>query len=291
MNIEEYIKAEMYKSMMSTTGIPKSFSRTNTHLLMAEEETIKYRKSKLTKIEPEFPLKSKPERTNSFIRNQNKLMLHKHEKLLEAITIPCDWNYYEKLPIKPGFLFFDCLIKVPRGNISDLELNFPESIYYSDKIYYLHTLDNGKIECGNQIFGYKFMKIVEEFRNFEEKNIYDKIAAIMRGNSEIINNMQKIVLDWNKFKAKMIGNEFSPQSLLQRYIHTPGNRPGVTRLFYFSHVKKNNANYAYIINNTESITEDSLRNIQKCVVNTQDPKRIEFFKKSGTFPENPTQNV
>ena len=90
MNIEEYIKAEMYKSMMSTTGIPKSFSRTNTHLLMAEEETIKYRKSKLTKIEPEFPLKSKPERTNSFIRNQNKLMLHKHEKLLEAITIPCD---------------------------------------------------------------------------------------------------------------------------------------------------------------------------------------------------------
>jgi hypothetical protein len=80
----------------------------------------------------------------------------------------------------------------------------------------------------------------------------------------------------------MIGNEFSPQSLLQRYIHTPGNRPGVTRLFYFSHVKKNNANYAYIINNTESITEDSLRNIQKCVVNTQDPKRIEFFKKSGS---------
>ena len=80
----------------------------------------------------------------------------------------------------------------------------------------------------------------------------------------------------------MIGNDCSPYSLVQRYINTPGHRPAVTRLFYYSHLKDNRANYAYFINNIEKELPDSLRNLQKCVVNTQDSSNIEMFTKAGS---------
>ncbi|OMJ88194.1 hypothetical protein SteCoe_9928 [Stentor coeruleus] len=282
-NLEEYVRSELHKSMISTTGIPKSFIRPGSALPSAQEdENMHHQPSEILKLALGKPQKPKIGRSNSMIIKVSNMLLHKHQKMLEKITVPCDKVYYEKIPVKPGFLFYDSLIKTPRGNLKELKINIPESIYYTDKIYFLHTLENGEVEVTNNIFGYKFMKIVEKNRSQEEKSIYDKIAAIMRGHSDELNNMHKLVLDWNQFKVKMIGNEFSPYSLTQRYIHTPGHRPAVTRLHYFSHQKRNVANFAYFINNIEFEYPDTLNNLQKCIVNTQDAKNIEFFKKHGS---------
>lgn len=279
-DFEEYAKSEMRKSMIFNTGVPQPYNP-HSSCQSINGPTWKSMSSSILNLGSTSVQKSKPIRSNSFMIKQCNMMLHKHQKIIEKISIPPDNGYYDKLPIKPGFLFLDSLIRVPRGDITELHINIPETLYYTDKVYFLNTLPNGKVGCSIDVFGYKFMKIIEAFRNPEDNSVYDKIAGIMRGGNGQIAEMDKIVMDWGQFKAKMASNELSAYWLLQRFIHTPGHRPSVTRLFYFSHLKNNRANYAYFINNIQTDLPNSIRSIQKCVVNTQDPKNIEVFTKSG----------
>ena len=76
-------------------------------------------------------------------------------------------------------------------------INIPESLYYSDKLYYLYT-DNCYLKCSTEINGYKFMKIIEKNRvisNDEDISIFDKIAAILRFKGEMEGDMNKHLLD------------------------------------------------------------------------------------------------
>ena len=282
-SIEEYVKSELQQSMISNTGVPKSFAPPPYQIPHSPQDPGWRSMSSLIanlSVKPTRP--HRPQRSNSFVIKQTNMVLHKHQKMLEKITVLQDSAYYSQTPIKPGFMFLDSLIRVPRGDISNLEINIPETLYYTDKIFYLHTQKTGHVGCRNDVFGYTFMKTIESYRNHEEKCVYDKIAGIMRACSSQIADMDKLVMEWGQFKVKMMGNELSPYSLIQRFIHTPGHRPAVTRLYYFSHLKNNKANYAYFINNIQHELPDSLRSLQKCVVNTQDPKNIEVFTKSGS---------
>ena len=77
----------------------------------------------------------------------------------------------------------------------------------------------------------------------------------------------------------MIANEYHPYMILQRYLKSPGGRPTITRLYYFSYQKGNKANYAYFI--TSKLVGADLNSIQKCVVDTSKPENIDVFIKSG----------
>jgi hypothetical protein len=282
-NIEDYVKSEMQKSMILVTGIPKSFSKSKlTQGIQSTEENLQYRHSDMLKKASKSSKNFFKSRNNSYVEKQKNLLHHKHQKLLEKILVPCDKQYYEKIPVKPGFMFLECLIKAPRGDINDLSINIPETIYSTDKMYYLSTLENGKVSCNTDIYGYKFVKIIEKYRNSDENTVYDKIAVVLRGMSEDLNDMDKVILDWTQFKDKMGNNEVNSYSLIQRYIRASGNRPAVTRLHYFHSIKSNKANYAYFISNIDSETSESSRTLQKCVVNTHDPAKIEVFIKSGS---------
>ena len=194
--LEDYIRHEMHKSIISTTGIPKTFSKPkNVAIRIPEERNIISMSSRIMNNASKSTNHLQIKRSRSFIIKQANLLAHKETKMIEKLTIPWDKQYYDRISINPGFLFFDCLIKAPRGDISQLEINIPESLYYTDKMYLLHTLPNNKIECSTNIFCYKFMKIVESFRNYDEKSIYNKIGGILRTRTDDINNMNKIVLD------------------------------------------------------------------------------------------------
>ena len=185
------------------------------------------------------------------------------------------------MPIKPGFLFFDSILKAPRSNYRKLSINIPETLYYSDKLYYLYTQD-GYLNCTTEINGYKFMKIIEKNRVYnsdESISIFDKIAAILRLRGEMEGDMNKHLLDWNQFKVKMIGNEYHSNMVMQRYLKSPGGRPTITRLYYFPYQKGNKANYAYFI--TSKLVGADLNSIQKCVVDTSKPENVDVFTKSG----------
>ena len=92
---------------------------------------------------------------------------------------------------------------------------------------------------------------------------------------EMEGDLNKVLLDWNQFKIKTIGNECSPYMILQRYVKSPGGRPTVTRLHYFAYQKGNKANYAYFI--TSKLVGAELNSIQKCVVDTSKPENIDVF--------------
>ena len=126
------------------------------------------------------------------------------------------------------------------------------------------------------------MKIVEKRRVHYGDEVLltvDKIAGILRTKSEMEGDLNKVLLDWNQFKIKTIGNECSPYMILQRYVKSPGGRPTVTRLHYFAYQKGNKANYAYFI--TSKLVGAELNSIQKCVVDTSKPENIDVFLKSG----------
>ncbi|OMJ76036.1 hypothetical protein SteCoe_23177 [Stentor coeruleus] len=127
-----------------------------------------------------------------------------------------------------------------------------------------------------------FMKNVERHRiGTSEDNvpITDKVAAIIRSRDDLEGDLRKMLLDWNQFKVKMIGNEYVHSSIMQRYIKSPGGRPTVTRLYYTPYQKGNKANYAYFL--TSKHVGAELKSIQKCVVDTSNPEFIDVFTKSG----------
>lgn len=63
----------------------------------------------------------------------------------KKLQVAATRNYYKNLPIKPGFLFLDSLLKAPRVHISTLEINIPDSLYSTDKLYHLATNAQGRV--------------------------------------------------------------------------------------------------------------------------------------------------
>lgn len=282
-NIDEYTKNEMCKSMISVTGVPKTFHRPTTSSVILMSDKDEWRPDPQHPFEGSMPLKSQRfGRSKSFLQKQENLVNHKQEKMIQKISVPCPKQYYEKLPIKPGFGFFDCLLRVPRGSVTDLKINIPEGIYYKEKIYYIYTSEDGSFSYRNDVFGYKFLRILEQHRLYDEENLSSRIAAIVRATSDDLNDMQKFVMDWGQINMKLSSNELIQYTLIQRFIHTPGHRPAVTRLHYFANNKDNKANYAYFINNITTGKKKTYEDLQKFVVNTKDPSNIEYFVKSGT---------
>lgn len=281
-NIDEYTKSEMCKSMISTTGVPRAYHRPSLSSVIPTSGAQTWRPDPQHSIIPSKSSKTlKFGRSKSFLTKQENLTSHKQEKMIQKISVPCSKAYYEKLPIKPGFNFFDCILRVPRGSVKDLKINIPESIYYKEKIYYIYTSDDGSVCYRNDVFGYKFLRILEGYRKNDDGDVSNRIAAIVRAASDDLNDMQKFVMDWGQVNMKLSSNELIQYTLMQRFIHTPGHRPALTRLHFFANNKENKANYAYFINNISTESTGSYKDLQKYVVNTKDAKNIEFFVKSG----------
>lgn len=279
---EKQLKDEITKSIILATGYElgsESFDEKPKNSLFKKSESLfKLRESRSQQDLNYNYNESQNDEIKQHKVKQEELLKHKYRNLRIKLTVTATKYFYKNYPVKPGFNFFDSLIKAPRVHINTLRQNIPESLYYTDKLYYLHTLPNGNVECTTEIFGYKFMQEVESHRKpAEGGSIIDTVAAVMRGKSDEEQDMQKIALDWNQFKVKMIGNETIPMTLLQRYIKSPGGRPAITRLYYFANVKSNRANYAYSVKRL-----NSEGNIQKCVVEMAKPETLEVFKMAGS---------
>lgn len=277
--IDQYVKREMQNSLVMSTGFN---SGTVTNSNFQKQAMLASARVPQTTWKSQESLAIFKKTTDFRAKTMRKdLSKHKNEKIREKISVIVQNNYYADIPIKPGFFFFDCLLKAPRNDYRNLGINIPNTLFYSDKLYYIST-KNGFLSCTTDINGYKFMKIVEEFRVYPKNDVIltiDKIAGILRTKADLEGDLNKILLDWNQFKVKMIGNECTPYTILQQYMKSPGGRPTITRLYYFAYQKGNKANYAYFI--TNKLVGDDLNSIQKCAVDTNKPENIDVFTKSG----------
>ena len=62
----------------------------------------------------------------------------KWEKEVQQIRYnPPTPTYYDDLPIKPGFCFFEGLINTPYADTYSLEINLPKTLYFSDSELYI----------------------------------------------------------------------------------------------------------------------------------------------------------
>lgn len=215
--------------------------------------------------------------------DEENVLAHRHKKIKEQLKLdPVIKDYYKGINIKPGFSFLECLMKAPKASIETLEINIPETLYYSDKIYYLHTNSAGRVNCSTNINNYMFKNKIFKYRHSEENNIFDSISIILRYSGEKEQDMEKSIQDWLQFESKMVTNENIPYTMLQRYIRCASGRPSVVRLYYFALEKNNKANFALFINSLSSEDAEKENDIQKCCVDTSRPDAIEIFKQSGT---------
>jgi hypothetical protein len=77
----------------------------------------------------------------------------KRKKWFEAIVgrvdqVPKDPNYYEKLPVKPGFLFYQCLVDVSKTKLEMLRINIPEMLFVHYHGYMIYS-EKGQIKIEN----------------------------------------------------------------------------------------------------------------------------------------------
>ncbi|CAG9321748.1 unnamed protein product [Blepharisma stoltei] len=219
----------------------------------------------------------------SLSQEEKKVQKHKIKVIKEQLNLdPPSKDYYKSLNIKPGFLFFSCLMRAPKASINTLSINIPEMLYYTDKIYYLYTNSAGKVQCTTNVNCYLFQNAVSKHKPAEEEAVTDTIAIIIRMPGEKEQDMNVSMMDWLQFELKMVANETLPYAMMQRYIKCASGRPSIVRLYYYAYEKTNRANFAYFINSLTFEDAEMQNNIQLCAVNTSKPRKIEIFKQSGT---------
>ncbi|CAG9311247.1 unnamed protein product [Blepharisma stoltei] len=277
--LDSYIKDQM-KESFKISNFENEEGTAWEHAQILEEQA-RFWKWKQEKMKRQLHV-DKPGLARTLTPHQEELIFRKYDKarLLLNVELPSK-NYYKNLPVKPGFFFIESLMKAPRVHINTLSINIPETLYYTDKVYYLSTDSNGKLSCTTEINCFRYKNIIFNYRNPKEESAYDKIAVIMRGHTDHEQNMQRIILDWNQFELKMIGNETSPYSMLQRFIKCTGARPCTIRLYYYASQKSNKANFAYFINSINSEEFEMEPNLQKYACDTANPEGLEVFKQSG----------
>ena len=71
---------------------------------------------------------------------QEKLQFHHRNNNGDII----DDDYYDQLPIVPGFDFYNCLVNGKRYHYSKLKVNIPDTLYtLSDKRIWIYTNSEG----------------------------------------------------------------------------------------------------------------------------------------------------
>lgn len=212
--------------------------------------------------------------------------IHNHRgiKKLEKIKYnPGIEDYYDRLPIKPGFLFIDGLMNAPGANITELQMNLPESYYHTNDTYFLYTDQNGYINCSQQVNIYEFYKTVEavskEYKAANSHNFMETAVVVIRSKvSSEVNNT--FILNWEQFRSRVENHETFRSTVVQKYIKCPGDRPCITRMFYYSHSKDNKANFAYFITN-KSYGTSKKRSVAHLFVNTSQGQQLDITKTSG----------
>ena len=204
---------------------------------------------------------------------------HQIEKDRAKLLVPGADDYYRKLPIQPGFWFIESLLKAPRAHIHNLEVNIPESLYMTDKLYFVKTGPTGKVTVTTDIHPYSFMQIVEGFRK-PELSLMHRAAAVVRFPDEAAHDMKHFVLDWHHFKVTMVDKGQPGNALTQRFVSGAGQRPCLVRLHFFPYAPVPQASFAYFVNNV-GLDIYRVSDIQRCVVDTSRPRDLEVFKLAG----------
>ena len=285
-NIDQYIKDQMKKSLIMSTGIsPRNETQLPPNFFENYYKRENASKLRETKRRQSLASAYKVQQRSLKLKEkkmQAALQDHRNQKIQEKIQVSAPKKYYDNLPIKPGFLFFECLLRAPRGDIKELELNIPETLYYTDKHYYLYTMPNGRLNYSMEVHCFEFMRIIEKLRkDSSDTHAFNRVAAVMRGKGNREEDMIKFVLDWGTFRNRMSSNEAKPWTMTQKFLRLAGGRPSVTRLHYFPHEKSNRANFAYFVNSIALNPYEEDCDLQKCVVNTDKPSKLEVFTMSG----------
>jgi hypothetical protein len=213
--------------------------------------------------------------------------LHKYRgnKKLEKIKYsPATEDYYDRLPIQPGFLFLDSLMNAPGANINELQINLPESYYNTQDAYFLYTDQAGFVNCSQQVNIYEFYKtigtVAKQNREVDSDSGTDTAVVVIRSKvSTNINNT--FILNWEQFRSRVENHETFRSTVVQKYIKSPGDRPSITRMFYFAHTKDNKANYAYLITN-KTYGNSKKKSVANLFVNTTQGQYLDITKTSGT---------
>lgn len=279
-DINQYVKREMQNSLVMSTGFDAASNNLVTYQKAALLATAKQQQS-TWKSQENLRSRQRPIEKKVKPIHRNEFNDHKNAKIKEKISSKLANIYYENLPVKPGLYFYDSLLKTPKSNYRELEINIPEMLYYTDKLYYIHT-ENGYLASTTEINGYRFVKNIENYKLVYEEDyspLINKIAVVFRRREGLEGNLEKSLLDWNTFKTKMSANEYIQCSILQRYVRSPGGRPSVTRLHYQGYQKGNKANYAFFI--TSKLSSNEVTTIQQCVVDNSKPETTDVFTKSG----------
>lgn len=214
-------------------------------------------------------------------KNQEDLAKFRWQKLLSRVSFqPPTADYYDRLPIKPGFRFFSSLLKPPRGGIEMLQLNLPETILFTDRIYHLRTLPTGFLSCSDDVNFFQFLKSREEGRNSSSSPLACA-AGVLRVMGDTEDSMQKIVMDWVMFRQKMTGHEIRPGQMIQEFIRSPGGHPSVIRLFHQRTTRETAASYAYQIVATQSLKYPESELTKRCTVDFGSPGSLEVVKQTG----------
>lgn len=288
--LEEFLKVKEKVTAISKTGLAKpteldsmaEFKQLTHNSDLLDKELMTNHNLKVKEAAHQALLKNRLRRD---MRRQEKeeLFQHRNAKILEKITVSePELEYYEDKPIKPGFEFFNCLMRCPRTDITKLALNIPNSLYFKDKIFHIWTGPEGYLRYTDEISYYDYFKEIAH-KPLKMTHPFDHVAAVLRMRGESYGDIRNQVLDYTALEAKINNHDLNPHSMLQQYIRCPGGRPAVVRLFYYCYGSNTKANFGYFINSLglEFASSNKTEELYKCVVNTRRPEHLEVFKQAG----------
>lgn len=76
--------------------------------------------------------KKKLEKAGKYMADERKWI---NEVVARVDIVPDEGNYYDKLPVKPGFDFFYALINCSKDKLEHLKILIPETLYFNQISY------------------------------------------------------------------------------------------------------------------------------------------------------------
>lgn len=208
--------------------------------------------------------------TENLIAGRTKLEMIQYKKMKRAISYESPPDYYDKLPVKPGVMFFKALL--PEGGSDELKVDFriPKTAIVYEKIYFAEWMAAEQATVITDLF-----KIHEFYNDFKrDASSPSDLVAVRR------TDLRCGVLSLGDLYEHIYKSPLPSVGLYQERIKPKHeDRPALLRVFMVNSTRSGKASCAFVIANTH--TSPSLNSICRYIIRTDLPGSFTVYRQSG----------
>lgn len=148
-------------------------------------------------------------------------------------------EYYQRMPVKPGFGFYRALMVYGGSKLCDLGINIPDTIYVNFNAYLLtckppeEKARKPKIEVVKATDPQDFLKVIKERSAYNLDLYWNQPTTVFKKATTNDCYTTSVLMNWKQTKSKVFEKGLNNLQMVQRFIRSFGDRQSTYRLVLF----------------------------------------------------------